>query len=545
MKALFKKAGAVAGIGAMFALSIVATANAAPPAPTNIDPDATGSITLTKYSGEAVASQNTPGTSTSVDNDPLAGVSFTAYRVDGLDVTDPSDWPAITELNSYVVAQGTNGQWSTGGTTLDSYDLTEVSEETTDGNGVASWGVGTPSTLPLGVYLIEETGAPAHVAEHTLPFLVTVPLANNTDGSWIYDVNVYPKNATTDINKSVTDPGTVGIGSLLSWTIEADIPSAAQRNLESFVIMDVLDSRLTYEADSLVGTIQAAGTSLIETTDYTYTVGTVGISPNTLKIVFTPAGLAKLDAANANSTVRLAFDTRVTSLGETGVIENSAEVWVNDPTAVGDLVPGTGHPSPKVTSKWGAVEIYKYNAQGSAATDRPLANAVFQVFGTEAEAQTCATAVRAPAFDPTVGCANAISAPANAVAGTVSNKFTTGTDGYVTIPGLNVGTINYDEQGDPVDNYPTGRPYYLVEIVAPAGFLLPAVDNAVIDVTVTNSGTALVPVEVEVPNAQESPSTLPLTGAEVTRILVIAAAVLVVGAVIVVAVNRRKAAMDA
>lgn len=511
----FKIGRGFAAIGAA-AILFASGVGSASAAPDNIDPDALGSISLHKFSGAPVVGLPNDGTETAVaGRTPLAGVGFTLYRVNGLDVTDPADWNEINDLNDWFVTQGTSGHWSAGATVGSGagYTFSTVGTEqvTAAGTGLATWGTpATTSSLPLGVYFVQETSAPAAVSEHTLPFLVTIPLAHNATSSWLYDVHAYPKNALVDLSKAAVDAGTVGVGSNIAWNVTNTVPTI-QNAFEDYRLRDVLDSRLSYVADS--STVTLDGVALLATD---FSVVPTG---QTLELTFTPDGRVKLDAAQGDDIV-WSFSTSVNSIGD-GTIENVADVMVNKPSGVW----GTDSiPSNEVTSNWGSVRINKHEAANSA---NLLSGASFQIFGTEADAIACNNAVIAADGVLNSVCANAISVTRDAAGATIpaQSVFTTDTDGAVTIPGLHVG-INGD----------TTQSYWVVETVPPAGYV-----NAetVRPVTVAAS-TLATGVLLEVPNAQTPPTELPRTGGASNAMLLIGAIALAAGSTAMLIVNKKK-----
>ena len=160
----------------------------------NVDPSKTGSLTIHKY--------EKPATPTNLPNDgtaltpaqtaaltPMAGVTFTVQKVNNIDLTTNAGWTAAAALTP---AQAAAQAASPGSTT------------TTDAAGTATLG-----NLPLGLYLVTETGYPAGVTP-SAPFLVTLPMTDPTsENSWKYDVNVYPKNAVTTATKTVSDTSAI------------------------------------------------------------------------------------------------------------------------------------------------------------------------------------------------------------------------------------------------------------------------------------------------------------------------------------------------
>lgn len=538
-----KKMGGALALGIGLSLLTGGIANAAGPG--NIDEDH-GSITIHKYSGTPVSpalpNDGSEVAESDISNPSLEGVEFTLYKVEGLDVTNPADWPKITDLNTWVVNKGAGGSWSvasggvigntatplfagytiTQATTGGGSGITGTNPQKTDDDGLVEWGVGVSSDLPVGVYFVQETGAPGNVAEHTLPFLVTVPTAHTSDNTWIYDVNVYPKNALVDVAKESHAATNLGIGSDVSWTVTAAIPTA-QRNFESFMLRDVLDPRLTYVADSTGLTLDVS--ALVKpgqsTPDYevTYDAGS-----NTLLVTLTPAGLTKLNA-NQGKDLVWTFDTTVIKTGDDGIIPNTADVMVNNPS--GDWATEST-PSGEVSTNWGIVEILKH---GSNKADQVLSDAKFQVFASAADADACSAAVKEAGgtlptcdgliydTDKTIA-AVSVTRDTSGGAITAQNIFATGDDGKVVIPSLFVGT-------DTDTNASGEANYWLVEITPPAGYI-----NAdEVYPLAVKAGDADLVVTQNVPNTQEPPSTMPKTGAVVSAALKVGAVLLGIGAI--------------
>ena len=178
----------------------------------------TGSLTINKYEGEE---RNT--------TKPLADVGFTVYKVadieqvttggvtkfyykscvEGLNDSDFESTKAETDKESYTkeiqdnilskdkldkIKADTKIKKEQGTTKLnDSKDKASVKFE----------------ILPNGLYLVEETSAPAQIVNKTANFLVSVPMTNETGDDWIYDVEASPKNAAVYAGINLHKTGTV------------------------------------------------------------------------------------------------------------------------------------------------------------------------------------------------------------------------------------------------------------------------------------------------------------------------------------------------
>lgn len=524
-----KIVGSALALGVGLAMSVGGAAFAEPdPSAASIDKDQPVSLTIHKYSGEPVKGDDGKplpddgNTVEGIPNTPLAGVEFTLCKVTGIEIHDPGDWVTINRLDDAIRVSDTHSFPNTGvGTDFSGVGLsTECISTSTDAGGEAKFFEGGTDGANQGVYYVTETKAPANVAEKTLPFLVTLPLPDNAANGWIYDVNVHPKNALVDIEKEAVDGGSIGVGSEVEWKVYNKIPTI-QHEFTDYRLRDVLDGRLDYVEGS--STIMAGTTELTSPSDFV-----VSDTAGTVLVTFTEAGLTKLDN-NQGENLVWSFQTSVKSIGD-GIIKNDASVLVNNPDGNWNEAPT----SEKVSSNWGAVEVFKHENKD----DSPgaLEGAVFQVFGSEEHANACKAAVLAADGTLTAGCDNTVSVTRDkngAVVDPAQDQFTTGANGKVVIPGLHVGVTNVPAKV--TDS--TERNYWLVEIVPPVGYINA---NEVYEVNVT-AGTVASAVKLEVENKQEFPGTLPMTGAQVKMIMTVGAVLLGAGAILLVVLNRRKA----
>lgn len=335
---LLRRLTAVAAIASLSVLGLAGTAQADSNVG-NIDTGKTGSIIVHKYDG----AYGTDGGDGSVKTDtsnlgkPLDGAEFTVKQVtakDGqtIDLKTPEGWDLISGLKASDVTGG-------------GFSLGNGVSKTTANGGLATFG-----GLPLGLYLVEETKAPTNATSTTDPFLVTLPFAQS-NGKWLYDVNVYPKNSVnnTEPTKEVSNPSAPVLGETVDWTITAPIP-AANNGIKKFSIVDQLDPRLSFVSAKVAGF--TAGTD--------YTIDEAGQKIN---INFTAAGIGKLETGQK---VVATVTTKVTSQGD-GTIENTALVNTNDSSVE----------TPAVSTNWGSLQIIKHVTGDKA---RTLAGAEFDIF---------------------------------------------------------------------------------------------------------------------------------------------------------------------
>ncbi|HUH52675.1 MAG TPA: SpaH/EbpB family LPXTG-anchored major pilin, partial [Microbacteriaceae bacterium] len=182
----------------------------------------------------------------------------------------------------------------------------------------------------------------------------------------------------------------------------------------------------------------------------------------TVKVTFTPAGLAKLtlavkgdaDAAPAvtgdpSTRVIVTVNTKVNSIGtgETAAIIPNEAVIFDNATKVESETGGIPTDTPE--TKWGAVNFTKVAAE----SDEALEDAIFQVFASEADALAQENALTA--FN---------------AEGEADTQFISGSGGKVVIEGLRYSRFANNETID--ENNPDYQQYWLVEITSPDGYEL-------------------------------------------------------------------------
>ncbi|MCM1087041.1 MAG: SpaH/EbpB family LPXTG-anchored major pilin [Muribaculaceae bacterium] len=171
-----------------------------------IEQNKTGSITIHKYEyngDDGIRGTGKPGDDVPAEakNKPLEDVEFTIYQVKNASELEEiyNGTPAADEnadkMPTLAIYWDTNnGKWQSGmpdGTLTKQGDSAKTNE-----NGEVTF-----SNLPIGIYLVVETDAPSQVTKKSA-FLVSIPTTVDYN-SWLYDVHVFPKNATT-YGKDVT-----------------------------------------------------------------------------------------------------------------------------------------------------------------------------------------------------------------------------------------------------------------------------------------------------------------------------------------------------
>nr|WP_227993979.1 SpaH/EbpB family LPXTG-anchored major pilin [Pseudactinotalea sp. HY160] len=473
-------AGAGALSLAMVGLIGTAATAAVEPGPGNIT-GTTGTLTIHKHSGNPTVM----GDGTEITDEGaiaslgagLVGVEFSIERVtragDPIDLTTTAGWDDAQDATVADVQNDANGF---GVSAADG-----TASATTIADGLAE-----VNNLPYGLYLVTETNPGANnIVSPVAPFLVSIPYP--ADGSWLYNVHVYPKNKlnTTEAEKTVEDPGyAVVVGSILNWTITAPVPAkSSDDTYRSFTITDDLDGRLVPQSV----TVSSNGTAL-GSSDYTITPSLPGTAGATVTVKLTSTGLEKIAAGDV---ITVDLSTEVGTLGETNVFENEAVVNTNDSQVT------TGKPA----VYYGALEVNKYDEESESA----LSGAEFSLYEADENGE--------PTGDP--------------IASGV-----TGPDGKLTFDGLWAGTTA-----------DASRDYVLVETKAPAGYVLPEDASVVVTIYAASENASVNVTSQSVSNTQQDGPNLPLTGSTGTLLFTIVGIALIAtgGTIAAVRHSRSKA----
>lgn len=200
------------------------------------------------------------GKTTDVPKKPVSGVKFTLWRVkkkngtaaEEIDLSTAEGWKKIKGLESLEATSANkkdaNSFMNGANAEFVKYDATGTGAETASGQTCKTDKDGTCSfpNLKMGLYYVEETDVSgAKVGDSSVsitkgvdPFFVTTPLANETTKTWLYNVNVYPKNDTSNDRPKKTPadaPSSLDIksnnGTTMSWdiTIPLNLVSSGEK----------------------------------------------------------------------------------------------------------------------------------------------------------------------------------------------------------------------------------------------------------------------------------------------------------------------------
>ena len=401
-----------------------------------------------------------------VPGEPLAGVTFKITKLD-YDLEN-GDWSSFPKTAAEAAGHET-------GTTF---------EQTTDADGKVSF-----ENLDLGIYLVEETGAPAGVVSGA-PFIVSIPMVNEASDAWNYDVIAYPKNTETKTEKTVKDADK-HIQDEYTYTINADAPTWGEgKKLTAFRFEDQLDDRLDFQKVTEV----KAGDTVLQPSDYT--VNNPAENNNKLVVTLTEAGLAKV---NSGDQLSLTFGVKRKAVGDTTELKNKAEVIFHNPNTGNEVKNETN----EVVTYHGKLKVVKKDGEE---TGKVLEGAKFKL-------NQCTSA--------------------DDLGGEITidgvSEWTTGADGSFTIDGLHVTDFEDNKEA------PETKKFCLVETKAPAGYAkLEApieIDFTREDIARTGEGDDAVTLVANVDNVKQDTPNLPMTGGMGIGILAaIGAAIVAAGA---------------
>lgn len=318
------------------------------------------SIIIHKYENNPAGT--TRGNGEKVDNlngrKPIKGVKFTLWRVKKksgadaveIDLSNADGWKKIKGLENLEATAAKDKKTANGFMTGNNaefvkYDANGEGVEASNGKTCETVDDGSCSftNLKMGLYYVEETdvsGAqlkdgktwkPVSITKGVDPFFVTTPLANESKKTWLYEVNVYPKNDTSnDLPKKTpaNTPNKLNIAkddsTTMSWDITIPLNLIAPATqFTTIKFTDPLMKDLEFDAASGISDVKiskfAKGSDTASTktndfndltkdTDYTvtadtskkYAVGNDQKSFTLVTVALNNTGLGKADSLYKN-----------------------------------------------------------------------------------------------------------------------------------------------------------------------------------------------------------------------------------------------------
>lgn len=406
----------------------------------NINTSTSVSLSIHKYQGPADKTRSDGSEKTITGKEPVQGVEFTLYKVqkDGqdIDLSKPDGWKKITSITDS--AKTPSDLVKTGNEDKDTkhvFTISEVGKGKTNSQGLVKFtktantaensGEVSVSTLGMSLYVVKETntdgakikGKSVTVTGRVDPFFVTLPLANSTTKTWIYDVHVYPKNDTTNLlpTKTASDISRMDVvadsnnkkdGTRITWKVAIPLPAPAEgKAYKAIGFSDKMSKDLTFDEVKNVKLVKynSETGAAVEGADNTkpltkgthYTVTDPSDSNGKVLTVeltntATTGGLAEAytfysAAKDAKQIVKLEADV-VTKVGkDVKNVKNIANTWADNnktgnkdnPCNPDSDTPGTGcDTAPSDTSYYGTLKVIKEDTENN----KRLNGAKFDVY---------------------------------------------------------------------------------------------------------------------------------------------------------------------
>lgn len=485
-----------------------------------------GTITIYKWKSETDGA-----TGNQLKKTPVKDAEFTIKKVKSVN----SKVLDLTKYDSWVEIAKAATDLNTNKSSVVAFDNTFVGNKdslsgSTNANGVLRF-----KDLPLGLYQVQETKAPAgYSAAETKPFYMTLPMiqqvttSGKKDTKYNYAPFVDPKNV--DINDSVKKTKdtrkTVGAGDEISYTITADLDKIKAKSTDTitadefkgYSVFDLAPANYFVSYKDVVKKVKAGDTTLTPTKDYTVMNPTDVDGKKKIEITFTDSGRKALATA-ANASVGKAAKVTVEL---TFKLADTAKLTTNSVTNEGGIVPShdTGTTPSEVKTKdnpkvdFATFQIKKVSSKDGSV----LSGAKFMLFSVKSDAEGCTNAIKAG----TTGADLDKVCKTKASAG-FGEKVTANT-------GL---TEAYSVK--------RGEAFYAVETVAPTGYIRnPDVHSITVE---ANKTTETFPVENLPESGNDGKSwlfNLPKTGAAGVIIFALAGMCLVAVGMFIFLRNRKK-----
>lgn len=382
---------------------------------------------------------------------------------------------------------------------LPNYIANKAAISPVDTQTVAADGTATFADLAMGEYFIRPTSS---TSVYQLMLQKIEPTVSG-ETYVIDDVTFDVKNEEVTIDKTA-DKTSVTKKEKVTYTVTVDIPTySAEATDKSFYVSDLLDDGLTIDTDSINVKIDDA------TVDSTaYTLDTTATTGYTFKLSVTTDQYADKWAANGGKQLVITYTATLNNDNTTAVNTKETNTATFDYSNYPYVVNSHKQKTDAVDVTTFAIKIDKY-VDGSPTTK--LANAKFDLYRTATTEETNA--------------GTSVEIPHTTVQGIkLESDLVTDNNGSATFEKYQANGTKYD--------------YYLVETQAPHGYNILA-EAVKVNFTDTDVEATDGVYTVKVPNS--SGITLPITGGEGIVIFTVIGIALMVGAVILFVIFRKKA----
>lgn len=374
--------------------------------------------------------------------------------------------------------------------------IVDVKTETVDADGNATF-----ADLAMGEYFIRPTST---TSVYQLMLQKVEPTVSGSKYV-IDDVTFTAKHKEVTVDKTA-DKTSVTKNEKVTYTIKVDVPTYASQAVDkSFYVADLLPDGLTLTIDVGSIKVQIEG---VDVAAAAYTLETTPTAEYTFKLNVSTAQYAANWSANGGKALVITYTATLNDNDTTEVNTKETNKVTFDYSNYPYVANSHKQKTDTVDVTTFAIKIDKY-VDGE--ETNKLAGAKFDLYRTATQAE--------------VNAGLAVIIPHTAVNGIkLEWDLVTDDDGVATFEKYEANGTNYD--------------YYLVETQAPSGYNL--LDNAVkVNFTDTDVAATAGVYTVEVPNS--SGMKLPITGGTGTVIFTVVGIALMVGAVVLFVISRKKA----
>ena len=372
--------------------------------------------------------------------------------------------------------------------------ISPVDTQTVDADGTATF-----ANLAMGEYFIRPTST---TSVYQLMLQKLEPTVSG--GKYVIDDLTFgAKREEVSVDKAANKTS-VTKKEKVTYTITVDIPTYASQAVDkSFYVSDLLPNGLTIDPASIK--VQIDGTD-VDTA--AYTLDTTAVAEYTFKLSVSAEQYTDNWSANGGKQLVITYTATLNDNGTTEVNTKETNKVTFDYSNYPYVENSHKQKTDTVDVTTFAIKIDKYVKNDE---DAKLANAKFDLYRTATQAE--------------VNAGSAVKIPHTTVNGIkLESDLVTDANGTATFAKYEANGTNYD--------------YYLVETRAPSGYNI--LDNAVkVNFTDTEVEATAGVYTVKVPNS--SGILLPITGGTGTVIFTIIGIALMVGAVVLFVVSRKKA----
>ena len=372
--------------------------------------------------------------------------------------------------------------------------ISPVDTQTVDADGTATF-----ANLAMGEYFIRPTST---TSVYQLMLQKLEPTVSG--GKYVIDDLTFgAKREEVSVDKAANKTS-VTKKEKVTYTITVDIPTYASQAVDkSFYVSDLLPNGLTIDPASIK--VQIDGTD-VDTA--AYTLDTTAVAEYTFKLSVSAEQYTDNWSANGGKQLVITYTATLNDNGTTEVNTKETNKVTFDYSNYPYVANSHEQKTDTVDVTTFAIKIDKYVKNDE---DAKLANAKFDLYRTATQAEVIA--------------GSAVNIPYTNVNGIkLESDLVTDANGTATFAKYEANGTNYD--------------YYLVETRAPSGYNI--LDNAVkVNFTDTEVEATAGVYTVKVPNS--SGIQLPITGGTGTVIFTIIGIALMVGAVVLFVVSRKKA----